>query len=281
MADKKFAVIGGDRRFKMLCALLAGDGYSVFAAGLGDISAAGVVPVGHLEAAGLADCVILPLPATADGSTLWAPLAAQPIILDASFGDAMRNKQVFAGCADKIKDIYPDASFSDYFASEALQVKNAQATAEGALAVAISNMPETINGAKCLVCGWGRIGRQLALMLRNLGGEVTVAARSETDRAWARSFSMDAIDYDELPKRVGEFSLLINTVPSMIFSRKILCHAGKSATLIDLASQPGGVDFEAAKALGIQAIHALSLPGKYAPLTAARIIKDTVIEMII
>ena len=92
---------------------------------------------------------------------------------------------------------------------------------------------------------------------------------------------MDAIDYDELPKRVGEFSLLINTVPSMIFSRKILCHAGKSATLIDLASQPGGVDFEAAKALGIQAIHALSLPGKYAPLTAARIIKDTVIEMII
>ena len=46
--------------------------------------------------------------------------------------------------------------------------------------------------------------------------------------------------------------------------------------LIDLASKPGGVDFSAAKELGIHAVQALSLPGKTAPRAAAEIIKNTI-----
>ena len=46
--------------------------------------------------------------------------------------------------------------------------------------------------------------------------------------------------------------------------------------MIDLASRPGGVDMDAAAALGVRVIWALSLPGKVAPVTSGRYIKDTV-----
>ena len=50
--------------------------------------------------------------------------------------------------------------------------------------------------------------------------------------------------------------------------------------IIDLASMPGGVDFEAAHKLKLDAVRALSLPGKCAPKTAGKIIETTVFNII-
>ena len=54
----------------------------------------------------------------------------------------------------------------------------------------------------------------------------------------------------------------------------------KRTLLIDLASAPGGVDAEVARGLGMPVIWALSLPGKYAPVTAGEIIADCVLSML-
>ena len=62
----------------------------------------------------------------------------------------------------------------------------------------------------------------------------------------------------------------------MIFPRRVLAQLKPGCVLIDLASKPGGVDFEAAKELGVHAVQALSLPGKTAPRAAAEIIRDTI-----
>jgi len=43
---------------------------------------------------------------------------------------------------------------------------------------------------------------------------------------------------------------------------------------------PTGVDFETAGALGIKAIWALSLPGKVAPVTAGKVIKNTIYNIL-
>jgi len=43
---------------------------------------------------------------------------------------------------------------------------------------------------------------------------------------------------------------------------------------------PTGVDFEVAQSLGINVIWALSLPGKVAPVTSGKIIKDTIINIL-
>ncbi|MCD8126167.1 MAG: hypothetical protein LUD82_01415 [Clostridiales bacterium] len=61
-----------------------------------------------------------------------------------------------------------------------------------------------------------------------------------------------------------------------MLDRARLSDLDRNCLIIDLASQPGGVDYEAAARLGIKAIHALSLPGKVAPETSGRIIRDTV-----
>jgi dipicolinate synthase subunit A len=84
----------------------------------------------------------------------------------------------------------------------------------------------------------------------------------------------------ELPSRVGEFDIIFNTIPSLIFDKDMLKRTKKDALIIDLASRPGGVDFDAAAELGVRVIWALSLPGKVAPVTSGTIIKDTIMNVI-
>ena len=52
------------------------------------------------------------------------------------------------------------------------------------------------------------------------------------------------------------------------------------ALILDLASKPGGVDWDAAQALGRRVVWALSLPGKTAPFTAGEIIAKTILHML-
>ena len=66
----------------------------------------------------------------------------------------------------------------------------------------------------------------------------------------------------------------------MVFDAHTLARTAVNALVIDLASAPGGVDYEAAKRLSIKAVHALSLPGKAAPKSAGIIIKNAVYNMI-
>ena len=54
-----------------------------------------------------------------------------------------------------------------------------------------------------------------------------------------------------------------------------------NALIIDLASKPGGIDFISAKKLGLNTIHALSLPGKYSPQSAAKFIEEAINRTII
>ena len=64
-----------------------------------------------------------------------------------------------------------------------------------------------------------------------------------------------------------------------MLTRPLLEQLQPECLIIDLASRPGGVDFEAAGELGLKTIWALSLPGKVAPITAGGIIRDTVLHM--
>ena len=73
---------------------------------------------------------------------------------------------------------------------------------------------------------------------------------------------------------------VINTIPAPVLPRKMLEKLPRGALIIDLASLPGGTDFDAAEALGIRAEHALALPGKCAPDTAGALIAQTVLTIL-
>ena len=53
-----------------------------------------------------------------------------------------------------------------------------------------------------------------------------------------------------------------------------MCPGGE---VIAAASEPGGVDLDAAAALGHDAVRAFSLPGRVAPLSAGRLLRDAIL----
>ena len=72
---------------------------------------------------------------------------------------------------------------------------------------------------------------------------------------------------------------MFNTAPQKSLVDDILCRLKKNATIIDIASAPGGTDFDYCKKYGICAKLCPGIPGHYAPDTAARIIFNEIVNL--
>lgn len=157
---------------------------------------------------------------------------------------------------------------------------NAPPTGEGAIQLAMEELPITLHSARVLIIGAGRLSKVLAHQLRGLGARVTVAARRWEDLAWAEVWGCNTERSDQLRGWLCAYDLIINTAPALLLGREELEDLKPECLVIDLASAPGGVDFAAARELGIKAVQALSLPGKVAPVTAALAIKTAVYHIL-
>ena len=274
-----FGVVGGDRRQIALAESIASDGYTVYAFGFDTINfQKGVIKAELDEIAAKCENIILPLPVTADGKYLNTHYSEKKTPLDDTFAEYMRNKTVFGGMMGKLfltSELWDGIDTYDYYTREDFAVKNTVPTAEGALEIAMREYAGTINGSNCLVAGYGRIGKVLAWMLRGIGAKVTVSARRTSDLAWVELFGYQAVKTDDICDR-DQYDLIFNTIHALVFNRRMLSKAREGTILIDLASAPGGVDYEAAEKLGIRVIKALSLPGRVAPKAAGEIIKNTI-----
>lgn len=284
MNIETFAVVGGDLRCAYLSGFLAADGYKVITSGFDSTDLPPCVTgcTNPAQAVSLADFIILPVPVTTDGSNINAPFSRMRITLDQVL-NAIKPSQKLVGGAitdDVRKEIEKRGlKIYDYLHREELAVYNAVPTAEGAIQLAMEELPITINGSRCLITGYGRVGRNLSRLLNALGANVTVAARRYSDLAWADTQRCTAVELKNLSD-AGDFDVVFNTVPSMIFDYEHLKNMDKNTLLIDLASKPGGIDFDAASDLQIKTIWALSLPGRVAPKSAGQIIKNTILNMV-
>lgn len=280
---KSFGIIGGDKRQLFLAKSIYDSGYSVMLGGFDKLQSTGSLVLGDIKAvAAKCDVLIFPVPSVRTDGSINAPFSNECIVLDDELVKIMIEKPIFIAMKDKFLKAYPQlekAEIFDYAAKDEFAILNALPTAEGAVEVAMKQFEGTIAGSRCLITGYGRIGKVLAEMLKNLKAEVTVSARNPSDMAFAQAFGYDEINTNKM-SQVRNFDLVFNTVPSMIFDRELLSNTDKNTIIIDLASLPGGVDFEAAHILGIDAVRALALPGKCAPKTAGEIIKKTVFNTI-
>lgn len=283
MNIETFAVVGGDLRCAYLSGLLAADGYNVITTGFDSTDLPPCVTgcTNPSQAVALADFIILPVPVSTDGATLNAPFARSRIALEQIFNAVRPGQPVVGGAVSS--SVCEEAArrglvIHDYLEREELAVSNAVPTAEGAIQLAMEELPVTISGSRCLVTGYGRVGRALAGRLAALGARVTVAARRFSDHAWAQAQGCTAVELTHL-RESGDFDVIFNTIPSLIFDEAHLRALDKNTLLIDLASRPGGVDFPTAAELQIKTIWALSLPGRVAPKTAGLIIKNTILNM--
>lgn len=139
----------------------------------------------------------------------------------------------------------------NYMSSREFLLANAELTAEGLLAYLILNTPFALNGANALVLGFGRCGAAIAKRLHALGCRV------------------DA--YDLIPEQLEKpesYDFLVNTIPAVVLTEKILSPLRKDCILFDIVTTPGGYDEAAVGKLGLKLIRCAAIPGNTAPKAA-------------
>lgn len=283
----KIAVIGGDKRELILVSELVKMGATVVVAGFPKEKVAyGAFSVNTVEEAckGV-EVLILPLPGTDSEGVIRAVYAEQELRLSEKAIDSIaKNALVIIGSArNYLKDWADKKNFKllEVVELDEIAILNAIPTAEGAIQIAMEETAITIHGSKTCVIGFGRVGITLARTLKALGSDVTVVARNEGQLARAYEMLCNRASFSDLHEIMNSIDIVFNTVPSMVLNKDILQYANPKTIIIDLASQAGGTDFEAANAYGIKAILAPGLPGKIAPVSAGKILADVIPRLII
>ena len=164
----------------------------------------------------------------------------------------------------------------DIMKRDDLAILNTIATAEGTIEVAIKNTDKILQGSRVLILGFGRVGKIVANKFSKMSAIVTCAARKVSDLAWIKAYGYNSLNINDMLYDLKEFDIIINTVPQTILRERELKHIDAEALIIDLASSPGGIDGKIAKSMGLNFIWALALPGRIAPSSSAKFIKDTV-----
>lgn len=260
----QIAVIGGDKRLEYLSEQLEHKGYWISNA---------------KESIGEADAVIAPVPFSKDKKYLFSDRQEQKLSIEEFCRSIQKGQMVFGGnIPEQVKKsiLEKEAAFCDLMEIDEVAKKNAVATAEGSIAEAIRLSDRNLSESQCLVLGYGRCGKVLAEKLKGIGALVTVAARREKQCSKALEQGMYAFYLEELEEKIREYDFIFNTIPAMVLDAEKLCQVNRGAVIVDIASKPGGTDFDTCGKLKIPNILALGLPGKYSPKTSAEILLEAI-----
>lgn len=268
-----FAVIGGDSRSRYIAEELTHLGYT---------TQAFAVPGLPNSADTLRDVlrptnyIILPMPALASDGTIRNSQAL-PLYPSDLLGDLPDHATIFGGKLDTVREMLSEkARVEDYSQWDALTIANAVPTAEGAIQLAMENLPTTIQGCRFLIVGAGRIGMCLAMKLQVLGANVTVTARKARDFARIRALGLTADETEQYALGLGQYDCVFNTVPAPVFTHEQLQTLNRDCLLMELASAPGGFPDSMERPI----LSGAALPGRVAPKTAGHLILDEIISFI-
>ena len=283
-----FSIIGGDLRTIKLAKMLANEGNKIYTYGLEKAEElkdnSNIIFTEKISKAIPKDVevVIGPIPFTSNGININAPFGEKEISIREMI-HYLEGKILIAGSiSPEIYDMANDEYIEiiDIMKREELAVLNTISTAEGAIEIAISNTNKIIHGSEVLILGFGRIGKVLARKMAGLSAKVTCAARKDEDLAWIRAYGHNETNINALGENLSQYDIILNTVPHLVLNKERLQYVKKDVLLIDLASNPGGIDKKEAKELNLKLVWALALPGKVAPVTTAEFIKDTIYNIL-
>ena len=284
---KKIAVIGGDLRSVKLAKMLAKDENEIYVYGLEKADdmkdAENIIKCESVKkAVEKAEIVIGPIPFSSNGTIINAPYSNNEITIRELMHNIHTQILIAGGIQPEVYLMTNNEYIEiiDIMKREELAVLNTIATAEGTIQIAIENTNTILHGSNCLILGFGRIGKVLARKLVGLSVNVTCAARKDDDIAWIQAYGYKSLNINELGEELNQYDIIINTVPHIILNEKRLEYVRNDVLLIDLASNPGGIDKKSVKDKKLKFIWALSLPGKVAPITSAEFIKNTIYNII-
>ena len=278
-------ILGGDLRIIILSKMLLDEGYDVYSYGIEkEVKYNHTIECSTInQMCKLCNVIISGIPFSKDGIILNSPFSNKELSVDKSLV-FLCNKTLIAGAIKpeiREKAIENNVKIIDLMDNERLTILNVIPTVEGAICTAIENTEFTLHDSDCLVLGYGRIGKLLSKTLRNLGANVSTEARNEKDLAWINLYGYKEISLYNLDEDLNKnkYDVIFNTIPTLILDDKklkIIKEKNKDTIIIELASNPGGIDFKKAEEYNLKVIKALGVPGKVAPFTAAKYIKETI-----
>lgn len=276
--DTDIAIFGGDKRQVYMAKSLAEKGYSVYTYQLAEVVQGKNCTALHTFDEMFQKCGIL----------------IGPIPLIKNIMPAERLVPAFEKLLGKnhllIGGVIPPAlaqfctrrgiACCDLMLNEKIAILNAVATAEGAVMEAIGAGAINLHGSNCLVLGYGRCARVLAEKLKGMSAKVTVAARSEEALAYAQAFGMQPVHLSAVKSVLPDCNFVFNTIPALILDSGCLALFREGTVIIDIASAPGGVDYDAARQKQLNAKLCPGLPGKVAPKVSADILVGEIITIL-
>ena len=281
---KDITIIGGDLRIVYLAQMLADEGFSIHTYALEKANElllnSEIEKYETLEKSiEKSDIIISSIPLSKDGENIISSYSEKIVTVDELYTNLQGKKFISGKLNDKFKNTDLFECY-DILENEEYAILNAIATAEGAIQIAMEEYPKTISGSNILVMGFGRIGKILSKMLQGIGANVYCEARKKEDLAYIKGYGYTPVDLKNLDENLPKFDIIINNIPVKVLGKEQLNLVKKDVLIIDLASNPGGVDFEYAKRKNLKTIWALALPGKVAPVSAAKYIKQTLYSII-
>ena len=286
LAGYRLAVLGGDERQIILTQSLLEKGAKVKVLGFPKRSE---LEGSHFcdninEAISDVEAIILPMPGTDLEGNIITLGNDRIKITEEIFKKIPSNVPIYLGVAKPFlrdwakkhtKKLVEIANLDE------VAILNSIPTAEGAIQMAMEHSPITIQGSNSVVIGFGRCGITLARMVSALGARTTVLARKPKDLARIKEMGLKSAEYSEIKTILAQAEIIFNTIPVQILDSDTLAYTNKDAIIIDIASAPGGTDFDFAKKIGIKAFLAPSLPGRVAPKTAGLILAEVLPNHII
>ncbi|MDY0405835.1 dipicolinic acid synthetase subunit A [Virgibacillus sp. 179-BFC.A HS] len=287
--SKLIAVIGGDARYIELIRQLNAFGeFTTNILGFNKLDQ-GFTGAKHIDFADFdherTDVVVLPITGTQKDGKVETVFSDEQIILTKKwFEKFQKTTPVFTGISNAELDEMvkgTNAKIIPLLERDDVAIYNSIPTAEGTIMMAMEHTDYTIHSSRVIVAGFGRVGHTVANKFSALGAKVSVAASSIHDLARITEMGLNAIPLDELALATSQCDILINTIPAPVIDKEAISHLPHHALIFDLASKPGGTDFDYAKQRGIKAILSESLPGIVAPKTAGKILADVIIQILI
>lgn len=251
MKKDKWLVIGVDERLKVLAKKLSNDVESVYYKCVSSWNE----DINEIVSKFKPNIIVLPI---------------QPLKIEVPYIE-MNNAYIFAGkLNDNWREILKNNEIFFYLEDEAFIWQNAALTAEAFISI-FHSKKQAIRGKRFIVTGFGRVAKMIGHMIKNIGGEVNIAVRSEVQLNEAKAFHYEAINLYEIGETKGDF--IINTIPAKWLDDQL--NKQIKLPIYDLASYPGcladGVERKDYEFLP-------ALPGKCFPNDAASILYTTILE---
>ena len=224
------------------------------------------------------DAIILPVSGINSDSSIKTSFGENFSVSNSLFCYTKKDVLIFTGVmTDKLGEMLKRSNrqATVLMKDEDVIKQNTIPTVEGIIADIVYNTDTTINDSNVFIIGYGNIGKRLEYYLDLLGANITIGVIDTKDLIELSNLNKNVIlttSGVQMEEVLGSTDVIVNTAPSSVLNPRNLRNTNTDAYVLDISSEPYGVDFEYASSRGIRSKLLSGIPSKVAPKTAGLIL---------